>query len=233
MVQLLRQLGLQFLRCEGYSDYYAGVRGYSGGVARGRAIACNYFDARKLGPWQKKLRVSFTGGIVVFTHESSRAQLVIRTTEGAAMVAKIIGRTIAGRLKGEMRLTNGAALIAPLLDELVARSVPVWTGTKLSELVLENGEVVGAVLDRRGKKVRVRARGGVLLSGWLLAQRSHAGEVFRRPAQQRGVVAGQPGRHRRCDRDRHQPRGGDRAHGRSVVDSHGHSTKRCVCLRAR
>jgi len=164
MVQLLRQLGLRFLRCEGYSDYYAGVRGYSGGVARGRAIACDYFDARLLGPWQQKLRASFTGGIVVFTHESSRAQLVIRTTEGARVVARIIGRTVGGRLKGEMRLTNGAALIAPLLAQLVARGVPVWTGTKLVELVLENGVVVGAVLDRRGKAIRVRARGGVLIS---------------------------------------------------------------------
>src|ERR1039458_202480 len=94
MVQLLRQLGLRFLRCEGYSDYYAGVRGYSGGVARGRAIACDYFDARLLGPWQQKLRASFTGGIVVFTHESSRAQLVIRTPEGARVVARIIRMTL-------------------------------------------------------------------------------------------------------------------------------------------
>jgi 3-oxosteroid 1-dehydrogenase len=164
MVELLREQGLEFLRCEGYSDYYAGVRGYSGGVARGRAIACNYFDARRLGPWQAKLRASFTGGIVVFTHESSRAQLVIRTTEGARVAGRIIRRTLGGRLKGEMRLTNGAALIAPLLEALVERSVPVWTGTTLTELVVENGEVTGAVLHRHGKSVRVRARGGVLIS---------------------------------------------------------------------
>jgi 3-oxosteroid 1-dehydrogenase len=164
MVQLLRELGLQFLRCEGYSDYYAGMRGYRGGVARGRAIACNYFDARRLGPWQSKLRASFTGAIVVFTHESSRAQLLIRTAEGARVAGRIIRRTVGGRLKGEMRLANGGALIAPLLEALVARSVPVWTGTTLIELVVENGEVTGAVLNRHGKPVRVRARGGVLLS---------------------------------------------------------------------
>jgi 3-oxosteroid 1-dehydrogenase len=164
MVQLLRQVGLDFLRCEGYSDYYSGMRGYRGGVARGRAIACNFFDARRLGPWEGKLRASFTGGIVVFTHESSRAQLVIRTREGARVGARIIARTIGGRLKGERRLVNGTAFIAPMLEALVTRSVPVWTGTALRELVFENGVVTGAVLDRHGKSVRVRARGGVLIS---------------------------------------------------------------------
>ncbi len=164
MVTMLRGLGVDFLRCEGYSDYYAGVRGYSGGVARGRSIECNYFDAHRLGPWEHKLRGAFTGGIVVFTHESSRAQLLLRTADGARMAARIVARTIGGQIRGQARLTNGAALIASLLNLVIERSVPVWTGTGLSELVVEDGEVVGAVLDRRGKSVRVRARGGVLLN---------------------------------------------------------------------
>jgi 3-oxosteroid 1-dehydrogenase len=164
MVDLLRSEGVRFVRDEGYSDYYAGVRGYRGGVARGRALECDVFDARQLGPWQKKMRGAFTGGIVVFTGESSRAQLVIRTVEGARIFAKIIRRTIGGMLRGEDRLTNGAALVASLLKVLIERSVPIWTETVLTELLVEDGEVVGALLDRRGKPVRVRARGGVLLS---------------------------------------------------------------------
>ena len=35
MVRFLQDEGLTFVRCEGYSDYYAGVRGIEGGVARG------------------------------------------------------------------------------------------------------------------------------------------------------------------------------------------------------
>lgn len=164
MVQLLRSLGVHFLRCEGYSDYYAGVRGYHGGVARGRAIECHFFDAHQLGPWEDKLRGAFTGGVVVYTHESSRAQLVIRTSEGARVASRIARRTIGGMVKGEARLTNGAALVASLLKLLIERSVPVWTGTKLHELVVEEGQVVGAVLERGGKIVRVRTRGGVLIN---------------------------------------------------------------------
>ena len=164
MVQMLRTLGVHFLRCEGYSDYYAGVRGYRGGVARGRAIECHYFDAHQLGPWEQKLRGAFTGGVVVYTHESSRAQLVVRTREGATVASRIARRTIGGIVKGEARLTNGAALVASLLKLAIERSVPVWTGTKLVDLVVEDGEVRGAVLERGGKQVRVRARGGVLIN---------------------------------------------------------------------
>lgn len=164
VVQMLRTLGVQFLRCEGYSDYYAGVRGYRGGVARGRAIECHYFDAHQLGPWEQKLRGAFTGGVVVYTHESSRAQLVVRTREGAKVASRIARRTIGGIVKGEARLTNGAALVASLLKLAIERSIPVWTGTKLVDLVVEDGEVRGAVLERGGKQVRVRARGGVLIN---------------------------------------------------------------------
>jgi 3-oxosteroid 1-dehydrogenase len=178
MVNMLRDLGVDFLRCEGYSDYYAGVRGYRGGVARGRSIECNYFDAHRLGPWEHKLRGAFTGGIVVFTHESSRAQLLLRTGEGARVAARIGARTIGGQLRGQARLTNGAALVASLLNLVIERSVPVWTGTALTELVVENGEVVGAVLDRRGKVVRVRARGGVLLNAGGFAHNREMRERF-------------------------------------------------------
>jgi 3-oxosteroid 1-dehydrogenase len=164
MIELLRSEGVRFVRDEGYSDYYAGVLGYRGGVARGRAMECDVFDARQLGPWQEKLRGAFTGGIVVFTGESARAQLVIRTADGARVGAKIVRRTIGGILRGEDRLTNGAALVASLLEVLIRRSVPLWTETALTELLVEDGQVVGALLDRGGKPVRVRARGGVLLS---------------------------------------------------------------------
>lgn len=164
LVRLLQDEGVRFLRDEGYSDYYAGVRGYRGGVARGRAIECHYFDAHRLGPWEHKLRVAFTGGIVVYTGESALAQQVLRTSAGASTVARIVARTVAGRLKGEARLTNGAALVASMLEIVVRRNVPVWTGTRLVELVHEDGQVVGAVLDRRGRTVRVRARGGVLIN---------------------------------------------------------------------
>jgi 3-oxosteroid 1-dehydrogenase len=164
LIGLLQEEGVRFIRDEGYSDYYAGVRGYTGGVARGRAIECDYIDAHELGPWEHRLRGAFTGGVVVFTGESARAQQLLRTRDGANVALGIVRRTIGGRLRGEARLTNGAALVASMLKIVVARSIPVWTGTRLVELVSEEGEVVGAVVDREGKQVRVGAQGGVLIN---------------------------------------------------------------------
>jgi 3-oxosteroid 1-dehydrogenase len=164
LIEVLQQEGVRFVRDEGYSDYYSGVRGYSGGVARGRAIECDYIDAHELGPWEHRLRGAFTGGVVVFTGESAPAQQLLRTVHGAKVAIRIVGRTLGGRLRGEARLTNGAALVAFMLKIVVAHSVPVWTGTRLVELASEQGQVVGAVVDRQGKQVRVRTRGGVLIN---------------------------------------------------------------------
>jgi 3-oxosteroid 1-dehydrogenase len=164
LIELLQEEGVRFVRDEGYSDYYSGVRGYRGGSARGRAIECGYIDAHELGPWEHRLRGAFTGGVVVFTGESAPAQQMLRTIDGARVALRIVGRTIGGRLRGQARLTNGAALVAFMVKSAVAHGVPVWTGTRLVELVSEQGEVVGAVVERAGKQVRVRARGGVLIN---------------------------------------------------------------------
>jgi len=174
LIELLQEEGVRFIRDEGYSDYYAGVRGYKGGVARGRAIECDYIDAHELGPWEHRLRGAFTGGVVVFTGESARAQQMLRTRDGATVAIRIVRRTIGGRLRGQARLTNGAALVASMLKIVVARSIPVWTRTRLVELIAADGEVVGAVVDREGRRVRVRARGGVLINAGGF---SHNGEL--------------------------------------------------------
>ena len=96
MVQLLRQLGLDFLRCEGYSDYYAGVRGYTGGVARGPAIACDLLRRPPARP--------VAAEAPRFVHGRNR-RIHTRVVTGPAghsharrgrVVAQIIGRTIAG-----------------------------------------------------------------------------------------------------------------------------------------
>jgi 3-oxosteroid 1-dehydrogenase len=164
LIELLQEEGVRFIRDEGYSDYYSGVRGYRGGVARGRAIECDYFDAHELGAWEHRLRGAFTGGVVVFTGESARAQQMLRTRDGATVAFRVVRRTIGGRIRREARLTNGAALVASMLKVVLAHSIPVWTGTTLVDLVSEQGEVVGAVVDRAGKRLRVGVRGGVLIN---------------------------------------------------------------------
>ena len=163
MVEFLESEGLEFRRCEGYSDYYSGVRGVVGGNARSRSFEAKVFDAGKLGTLQGKLRPAIAGPLVMYTGEAPQLS-AMRTFRGLKISARVGLRTTAARLRGKKYLTNGAALIGRLLAALVDRGVPVWTESALEDLVVENGEVVGVVIRKDGRAQRVRARSGVLIA---------------------------------------------------------------------
>uniref|UniRef100_A0AAU2ABX1 3-oxosteroid 1-dehydrogenase n=1 Tax=Streptomyces sp. NBC_00093 TaxID=2975649 RepID=A0AAU2ABX1_9ACTN len=163
MVNFLESEGLPFQRCEGYSDYYSGVRGCEGGSARGRSIEAKVFDKKRLGPWRSRVRLGFSDGITIYTGEAAPLSLM-RTRIGLTTVARVGLRTALGRIRGQSLVANGAALIARLLDVLLRRDVPVWLESALADLVVEDGQVVGAVIHKGGRDVRVRARDGVLLA---------------------------------------------------------------------
>ncbi|WP_433710377.1 FAD-binding protein [Nocardia sp. CA-084685] len=163
MVAFLESEGLKFRRCEGYSDYYAGVRGIEGGSARGRSIEPEIFDKKKLGAWCDRIRPGFAGSMVIYTVEAAPMSLM-RTRIGMATIARVGRRTVGGLIRGQKLAANGAGLIARLVDALLRREVPIWTESALTDLVVENGRVVGAVIHREGRDVRVRARDGILLA---------------------------------------------------------------------
>jgi 3-oxosteroid 1-dehydrogenase len=163
MVGFLESEGLEFRRCEGYSDYYSGVRGVVGGNARSRSFEAKAFDAAKLGALRERLRPGISGPLVMYTGEAPQLS-ALRTVRGFKVSTRVGLRTTAARLRGKKYLTNGAALVGRLLTALVARGVPVWTESALEDLVIENGAAVGAVIRKEGNEVRVRARGGVLIA---------------------------------------------------------------------
>lgn len=163
MFDFLENEGVPFVRTDGYSDYYAGMRGVEGGKARSRSIEAAVFDAKELGDWAERLRPPVAGNLTMYTGEAAYVSN-LRTRKGMAVMARIMARTAIGRVTGKKLLTNGAALVAHLLNALAKRGVPVWTETALVDLIVEDGQVQGAVLDRNGTTVRVRTTGGVLLS---------------------------------------------------------------------
>jgi 3-oxosteroid 1-dehydrogenase len=166
MVHFLRERGLSFVRCEGYSDYYAGVRGVHGGKARGRSIEPTVIDTHELGPWSAKLMpgMSIALKIVVMTGEAATLQLIKRSPRAVRTALRVARRTATGRLRGEQRVANGAALVAQTLKAALAEEVSVWTDTGLTELVMEDGRVTGVAATRHGRPVRIRARRAVLLA---------------------------------------------------------------------
>jgi len=83
-------------------------------------------------------------------------------------VVRIMGRywlDIPGRLRGRRNryLTMGSALIARLRYSLNDRKIPVWLQSPLVELIVENGRVRGAVVERAGRRMLIEARKGVVM----------------------------------------------------------------------
>jgi 3-oxosteroid 1-dehydrogenase len=163
MVRFLQGLGLSFVRCDGYSDYYAGMRGIEGGKARGRSIEATIFDGHELGPWLAKMPPGMTP-LVVRTGEVAKLQLVRRSWTAARVAGRVAVRTAGSRLKGERLLSNGAALVGQTLRAAIQHEVGIWTETGLVDLVMEDGRVSGVVANRRGRTVRIRADQAVLLA---------------------------------------------------------------------
>src|SRR4029078_13027958 len=63
-----------------------------------------------------------------------------------------------------MTLTNGNALAGRLAKAAMDLNVPVWLSSPVLKLVVENGGVAGAVVQREGRRLRINAKRGVVLA---------------------------------------------------------------------
>ena len=63
-----------------------------------------------------------------------------------------------------MTLTNGNALAGRLAKSAFDLKIPLWLSSPVRELIVEDGAVRGAIVERDGKLVRVNARRGVVLA---------------------------------------------------------------------
>lgn len=65
---------------------------------------------------------------------------------------------------GDGVLLHGPALTGYLIKAVLERSIPIRTQTRVRQLILADGRVVGIEADHAGTTVRVRARKGVLIA---------------------------------------------------------------------
>lgn len=161
MVQWLEDLGMKWVYGRGYADYYPEREG---GKAMGRGIEARKYDIKRLGSWADKLRFSIRA-MPLYTNEVNKLAVSFRTMEGFFTAARVIGlESTFPRLVGKQLVGLGNALMGRLLELVLARKIPLWLDSPMKELIVENGKVVGAVVEREGKRVRVRATAGVVLA---------------------------------------------------------------------
>ena len=163
-----QQTAVRFVLGPAFADYHPNAPGGSDG---GRSICAAPFDARALGAEKDRLRpplteITFMGMMIGTGKELMHFFNVTRSVKSAAVVAGLLARfgrdrVVHGRA---MRLTNGNALVGRLAKSLFDRGVPLWTRAPVSDLIVEHGRVVGAIIDRDGASRSVRARRGVVLA---------------------------------------------------------------------
>lgn len=162
MVNFLEARGIEFRHCEGYSDYNDEL---PGGKARGRSIETALFDVKQLGPWRSRLRISDTlPAMPMFTSEVASAVLGGRTRRSLTTMAKVGARLAAAALRRQSVYGSGVALQGWMLLAALRADIPVWNSTPVTDLVLEEGRVVGVIAERNGRSIRIRANRGVLLN---------------------------------------------------------------------
>jgi 3-oxosteroid 1-dehydrogenase len=161
MVQWLEQLGFEWVFAEGYSDYYPER---PGGKPNGRGIEGRKYDIKRLGAWADKLRFSVRA-LPLYTSEVNKLAVSFRTLKGFFTAARVVGlEATLPRLVGKQLVGLGNSLMGQLLELLLARHVEFWLDSPVTELLVENGRALGAVVKRDGRYVRIEAKHGVMIA---------------------------------------------------------------------
>jgi 3-oxosteroid 1-dehydrogenase len=170
MTTLAERSHVRFECVESYPDYYPEE---AGGKPGGRSCEPAVFDALQLGDEFDRMRLPPLEGRVL------GGRLTVKVADGKALMAG--GLPVAWfMLRGLVsyytnfrarskrpRNTNfslGCALVGRLRLSLMDRKVPLWLDTALEELITDDGRVIGALVEKEGKPLRVQAKKGVLLA---------------------------------------------------------------------
>jgi 3-oxosteroid 1-dehydrogenase len=150
-------------------DYRQDVAGAAQG---GRPIEPLPFDGRTLGPHFKRVgwpirELMLFGGMMITRGEAAQLLRFAKSWKSFMLGARLVLRYAADRLRFARgtRLVLGNALAARLYSKLLERNVPIWFEAKTTQLITNNGKVVGLIVEHDGRTVRIRARRGVVMSG--------------------------------------------------------------------
>jgi 3-oxosteroid 1-dehydrogenase len=146
-----------------YSDYLPEA---PGGRAAGRSVEPVPMDGRFLGDELERLHPPYTNApanLIVTQADFRKIHTGFRTLRGPLTMMKIFFSKLFSGLLGRKMFAMGKALAIGLRKGLVDADVPVLYDTELTELVVEDGRVVGIKVLRDGEESVIRARRGVIL----------------------------------------------------------------------
>ncbi len=158
---------VQWVPCGRHPDY----QDLDGAAASGRALSPAEFDGRLLGGAFAHVRAPIPefmvfGGMMVGKADVPKLVGRFASADNFMHALKLFSRFLVDRLRYPRgtRLVMGNALVARLYVSLRKRHVPVEFNAALVDLVVEDGRVVGAIVDAAGRRETIRARKGVVLA---------------------------------------------------------------------
>jgi 3-oxosteroid 1-dehydrogenase len=146
-----------------YTDYHAELPGGKQGWRTHMPVE---FDGRVLGEDVQILRPSSKAANLFGRINWTLMEAHMLLNRPAGWIKVFLGimwryyGDIAQRLRSrrDRFLTLGNALMGRLRLSLNARKVPIWLDTRLVSLIVDNGRVTGAVVEREGREQRIQAR---------------------------------------------------------------------------
>jgi 3-oxosteroid 1-dehydrogenase len=155
---------LRFKWVPDYADYHPEA---PGGRPGGRSVEPKPIDGKIIGDELERLHPPYSkapANMVVSQANFRWMSLGLRTWKGPWTILKVMLRRVLAILGGKAMFGMGNALAIGLRKGLQDADVPVWFESELTELLIEDGRVVGAIFDRNGESVTVRAKYGVIVT---------------------------------------------------------------------
>ena len=160
MLDFLIGKGLKFSRITHWPDYYDEA---PGGSVPGRTVVADLFDANELGEHKALLRPNFLT-LPVSLEDALKLPHVKKSWAAKKALLRMGLRALVSRLTGKSYVTAGAALQGRMMKAALEAGVDLRVNAPVSELVVEDGRVIGVVTQQHGKPWRIGARLGVLVN---------------------------------------------------------------------
>jgi succinate dehydrogenase/fumarate reductase flavoprotein subunit len=162
---LRRNTPNRWLHMREYADYFPELEG---GSAVGRAVEPAPLDLRIAGPDAERIHppgLETPVPMPITSGDYRWMNLATRSPRGVARVARRLAQGVGGAARGREYVAGGRALAAALVHAARMYDVHLWTETRLRDLVVEGGRVIGVVLEQEGREVTAYAERGVILAG--------------------------------------------------------------------
>ncbi len=202
---LMANTQVQYVPAPGYADYYPNIPGWKSG---GRTMDPSPISGIPMGKMLYKMNEApitskAMGRINMSILEGMQ---ILSTAPGYKKIQRGIFINylldIVGRLKGkrDRRLTQGNSLVGGLYLALRDRGIPIHLNSSAKDLITDNGQITGVVIERDGDTTHINVEKGVILAAggfesnqemreeflpqpsqtdWTAAQHSNTGDMIK------------------------------------------------------